>query len=187
MKLCTVEGCTAKHYSRGFCTKHYARWRAHGDPTTILTGRGLSTIDRFMARVDVSDGCWEWTGFCNEQGYAWFSVDHATSVAAYRWIYEQRVGPIPEGHQVDHRCHNADTACPGGPACPHRRCVRPDHLEAITPAENTRRRLAAGRRRVFRTHCAAGHEYPPFDESGRRRCMACRRATDRQRRAARRD
>lgn len=32
MKSCTIEGCGNPHYGRGWCAKHYARWRAHGDP-----------------------------------------------------------------------------------------------------------------------------------------------------------
>lgn len=27
---CTVEGCNTVHYGRGFCKKHYNRWKAHG-------------------------------------------------------------------------------------------------------------------------------------------------------------
>lgn len=34
MSWCTVEGCSAEHYARGYCVKHYWRWRRHGDPLT---------------------------------------------------------------------------------------------------------------------------------------------------------
>jgi hypothetical protein len=40
---------------------------------------------------------------------------------------------------LDHLCHNADLQCPGGRGCPHRRCVRPDHLEVVTRQVNVRR------------------------------------------------
>ena len=32
MKKCTIEGCENKHYSKGYCQKHYARFLRHGDP-----------------------------------------------------------------------------------------------------------------------------------------------------------
>jgi hypothetical protein len=48
-------------------------------------------------------------------------------------------GPIPPGLYVDHACHTTDPDCAGGPNCPHRRCVNPDHLELVTDDENRRR------------------------------------------------
>lgn len=32
MRTCSVEGCNNKHYGRGYCSKHLARVKAHGDP-----------------------------------------------------------------------------------------------------------------------------------------------------------
>jgi hypothetical protein len=35
-KICTVEGCTNAVWARGWCNKHYTRWRVKGttdDPT----------------------------------------------------------------------------------------------------------------------------------------------------------
>jgi hypothetical protein len=45
---------------------------------------------------------------------------------AHRWMYEQKIGPIPKGLVIDHLCRNT-------------RCVNPDHLEPVTRGENTRR------------------------------------------------
>lgn len=45
---------------------------------------------------------------------------------AHRAMYEQEVGQIPEGLQIDHLCREPS-------------CVRPDHLEPVTPATNVRR------------------------------------------------
>lgn len=44
----------------------------------------------------------------------------------HRAMYEQEIGSIPPGMQIDHLCKET-------------RCMRPEHLEVVTPAENTRR------------------------------------------------
>ena len=56
-------------------------------------------------------------------------------VTVHRLVYEQLVGPIPEGLHLDHLCYN-------------RACVNIDHLEPVTLAENNRR--AAARRRILK-------------------------------------
>jgi HNH endonuclease len=32
MRLCSIEGCGQEHQARGWCQKHYTRWKVHGDP-----------------------------------------------------------------------------------------------------------------------------------------------------------
>lgn len=84
---------------------------------------------------------------------------------AHRVFYEYFVGVIPEGLEIDHTCRV-------------RRCVNPDHLEAVTHQENIRRAM------VFRhphlkddTHCKHGHERSKvntyFTKSGYRTCRPC--------------
>jgi hypothetical protein len=48
-------------------------------------------------------------------------------------------GDIPVGMDIDHLCHNADPDCVSDASCPHRRCVNPKHLEAVTHRVNTLR------------------------------------------------
>lgn len=45
---------------------------------------------------------------------------------AHRAVYEHYVGPIPEGLELDHLCKNPP-------------CVRPEHLDPVSHAENIRR------------------------------------------------
>lgn len=49
---------------------------------------------------------------------------------AHRVTYTAFIGAIPKGMYVDHMCHN-------------KRCVRPDHLRAITPKQNMENRKGA--------------------------------------------
>lgn len=37
--MCAVEGCGSESAVRGWCGKHYSRWRRHGDPLKVSEGR----------------------------------------------------------------------------------------------------------------------------------------------------
>jgi hypothetical protein len=37
---CVISGCSDKHYARGWCKRHYQRWRKHGDPLGGGVDRG---------------------------------------------------------------------------------------------------------------------------------------------------
>ncbi len=78
--------------------------------------------------------CWIWKHGKNKGGYGRVSG----SKYAHQIAYEKAYGPVPAGLVVDRLCHNADKSCPGGP-CKHRRCVNPDHLEAVPPGQNSER------------------------------------------------
>lgn len=128
-------------------------------------------IDRFTDRFRVGDGCWDWTGFVYPNGYGSFMDQNQRTTLAHRYSYEQFVGPIPDGLQIDHLCRN-------------RRCVRPGHLEAVTGWENRRRGESPPAVNAGRVECANGH---PFDNvntyirpNGNRGCRICR--TDARRR-----
>ena len=143
----------------------------------------LNPIERFLSRFDPrNDGCWLWTGTPLKGGYGQITVDGHTYVA-HRYSYELFIGPIPDGLELDHTCHNP-LSCQSGDACPHRSCVNPWHLEPVTKQVNSLRsgnpELTRGRTKL-RTHCKRGHEFSEtnirwgYGENGHRTrsCLIC--------------
>ena len=72
--------------------------------------------------MSVSDGCWEWLGCKDGDGYGMFRFEGYMR-RAHRWGYELLVSKVPEGLVLDHLCRNPS-------------CVNPDHLEPVTNQEN---------------------------------------------------
>ena len=81
-------------------------------------------FDVFLRSVEMGDGCWQWLGYVNNN-YGVFNYA-GRKEKAHRFAYEMFVNQIPEGLHIDHLCRN-------------KLCVRPQHLEAVTQAENNRR------------------------------------------------
>lgn len=138
--------------------------------------RPRNTLPKIMERVEKQPGgCWVWKGFITPQGYGACGYRGRRHTLAHRAVYQELVGPIPDGLTLDHLCHTKDQACPGGNSCPHRRCVNPGHLEPVTFAENASRSVYARR-----THCPWGHPYAGdnlrYTKNGGRFCVTCSRS-----------
>lgn len=112
---------------------------------------------------DEETGCWH--RYKNMQGavgekypaLVWKVEGKRIQCRANRYAYTLWVGPIPEGLVIDHLC-NQQT------------CVNPAHLEAVTQAENNRRK---GERI---THCKNGHARTPQNVNKQGNCKTCLRA-----------
>ena len=106
-------------------------------------------------------GCWLWTGSVDGDGYP-----RMRGGLAHRASFSEKNGEIPPGLEIDHKC---EVRC----------CVNPEHLQAVTHAENNR--LSALRGRKKPAHCRKGHPFSGENlylnpTNGKQVCKTCRRA-----------
>lgn len=157
---CSVADCEKLVQARGLCSMHYWRTRNRGELGDAERFR-RPPIERFNERYTAEpDGCWTWTGTVTPGGYGLFGASGKNKYA-HRFAYEHHVGPIPEGLEIDHLCGNPS-------------CVNPDHLEPVTPRENTLRSRGVSAKLAQRTVCdKCGGELTPVAGPRRRKCKTC--------------
>lgn len=120
-----------------------------------------------QAHMDTN--CWIWTAAANPRYGLFNPPNYGKKTGAHRFSWSQANNvTIPEGYDVDHLCLTP-------------LCVRPEHLEAVTRLENSRRRTT----RI--THCPKGHEYTDENtyvaSNNCRSCITCHREREAERRA----
>ena len=99
-------------------------------------------LSRFWSKVNKVNNCWEWTG-CTRLGYGRFKIK-GKLVTAHRFSYELNYGFIPKDCEIDNLCRN-------------KKCVNPDHLEAVTKKVNILRGIGPTAINKRKTHCKYGH------------------------------
>lgn len=109
------------------------------------------------------NGCWSWVG-ATSLGYGRIWID-GRLLGAHRVLYERHRGPIADGLEIDHLCRN-------------RKCVNPDHLEAVDTATNVLRGIGVTASNARKSRCRLGHAFDRFDGNGRR-CNSCHRIANR--------
>lgn len=137
-------------------------------------------LDRIMARTVKTPGplatpCWVCTFATTGNGYIQVTVG-TRGVLIHRLVYEEMVGPIPDGLQIDHLCRNTT-------------CVNPEHLEPVTPQVNQHRGTGAGAQALRTGKCKHGHSLADayvYEGSTSRHCRTCHFERTRRTRAAER-
>lgn len=172
---CTIEGCDSPVVGRGFCTKHWHRWRKWGDPNYVAPmGRKRSS-----------------TPVLNSNGYLVIqNPEHPLAMKGgqllvHRQVLYDAIGPGPHACEicgVELEWRTSD----------RRRRLAVDHIDNnilnndLSNLRPTCQPCNVKRPHALRTACNAGHEYTPentyVDPNGSRRCRTCMRAYDRKRR-----
>jgi len=128
---CSYPGCGGRKLARGLCSKHYARVRANGSPEVVRRIVGASLAERLAAYSRPDGDCLVWFGGTHRSGHGKIQVS-GRSIGTHRIAFIEAYGPIPEGLVVRHKCDNPP-------------CIRPEHLELGTSADNTNDRTIRGR------------------------------------------
>lgn len=130
-------------------------------------------LQRLWSKVEITETCWLWKAGLTGDGYGSIRVGDKVK-GTHLFLFEQLMGAIPEGLELDHLCRV-------------RNCVRPDHLEAVTHGENMKR-SANGQHFIPPVQCPHGHEYTPentriYKRPGggiNRKCVECARRSGRE-------
>lgn len=102
-------------------------------------------IERFWAKITKTDGCWEWTGYKDRDGYGrlcLFKLSGRPRALTHRIAYTLARGSVPDGMCVLHRCDNPP-------------CCNPEHLFLGTNTENQADKVAKARQCVGEASGAA--------------------------------
>ncbi|MBA4754589.1 MAG: HNH endonuclease [Sphingobium sp.] len=114
-------------------------------------------------RINRTDSCWHWLGGKDAAGYG-VTRRNSKTIRVHNLVYEQEVGLIPQGLELDHLCRNKS-------------CCNPGHLEPVTRLENNVRRPIVVDARAA-SHCPNGHLWTEANtyrnpRSNSRVCRAC--------------
>lgn len=164
------EHCGAEHGQRRLTrSKPGRRYCSRACYRAAAPSRFWSHVDKAgpvpAHRPDLGP-CWLWLGARRERGHGHCLIQGRFQ-PAHCVAYDELVGPVPDGMELDHLCRT--------PAC-----VNPAHLEPVTGQENRRRGIRVG---VFNSSpdtCPYGHpldgENLYVDPQGSRYCRICIRA-----------
>jgi hypothetical protein len=133
---CQYSECQNEQKAKGFCQKHYVRFRLYGSVEPKSFDHEPIEI-RFWKCVDKKgdDDCWFWQRPASSNGYGRIRVrETGKEESAHRvswWMHNERQ-EIPKGMVVMHSCDN-------------KLCVNPAHLSLGSAKDNTQDMIRKGR------------------------------------------
>lgn len=65
---CSIDGCDAPARTRGWCTRHYYRWKRHGDPLAVTVREPIPLVP---CSVDGCDRTAQTKGWCSMHYARW--------------------------------------------------------------------------------------------------------------------
>ena len=130
MRICNIEKCNNKYNSNGFCRKHLARYKRHGNPLGGQTGR--NEVPKFMldAIATNTDECIIWP-YSLRNGYGSIHKD-GKSQRANRVVLTLTKGQAPKDKPLSlHSCNQP-------------KCINKRHLRWGSWAENEQDKILDG-------------------------------------------
>jgi hypothetical protein len=137
MPDCSIDGCDKSALARGWCSKHYYRWKRCGTVDGDAGRAEYGSVQAFISDVALdfdADECLPWPFQISTTGYGRLAVGGKKKIAS-RYVCELANGEAPTAkHEAAHNCGN-------------KVCVNPKHLRWATRQENEDDKLIHGIKR----------------------------------------
>jgi len=136
-KTCSVENCTKRAITHGWCSKHYTRWRAYGDPEAVPE-QGSARQNPAWFMIDLALGasvedCIIWPFQRDRHGRATAKVAQKQRNVCRELCRLRHGSPAYARYEAAHTCGNG-----------HKGCVNPDHLKWKSTKDNAADRIGHG-------------------------------------------
>jgi len=140
--ICTVGDCSNPHWARGYCGKHYQRFRTTGSVEKTRANHSLDFLNANAGHT--GKDCLIWPFSLATGGYGKVKIN-GKSLPAHREMCRMAHGEPPNA--TDHAAHSCGRGAEG--------CVNPRHLSWKSPADNNFDKVVHGVTARGEEHCRA--------------------------------